>query len=298
MQNEKEPAWQAHNYCIAFLDLLGQRRAMHGQGLLSPVDTVDGNQAFRSVIRDTIGAIFRLQRGADEMLRGALERDPNSPLRLSLREEQREIWDEMHKTCIQHQRWSDGLVFFASLGDRQIKCPMGGPFWIIAQAGCHCFWGLASRQPVRGGIDAAWGVELRPGELYGPAVACAYELESTIAQYPRVVVGQRMVDVLEECRGSAGTDYFSQYDRTLAEACLKLLLRDDDGNWIVHYLGESFRAMVTKENHPEMYRYARSFIDQQITQHTSAGDTKLVGRYQTVASYSDRYPASAPLVDS
>lgn len=292
MQHEEEPGWQAHNYCISFLDLLGQRRAMHGQGLLPSVDTTEGKQAFRSVIRDSIGAIFRLQRGADEMLRGALDRDPNSPLRLSLQDAQKEIWDEMHKTCIQQQRWSDGLVFFASLGDRQIKCPMGGPFWIIAQAGCHCFLGLAAGQPVRGGIDVAWGVELRPGELYGPAVSCAYDLESKVAQRPRIVVGQRAVDMLETYRCNQGTDYFAQYDRTLAEASLKLLKRDEDGQWIVHYLGHHFRAMVTQGQHSEMHRLGKAFVLQQLNGYRAAGDEKLTVRYEHVLSYFDQHAAS------
>ena len=289
MSDDKTDGWQASNYCIGFLDLLGQRNAMRGQSLLPSIGSIEDRQAFSSVIRETIGVIFRLQKGADEMLRGALERDPNSPFRAALSEDQKPIWDQMHKTRVHQQRWSDGLVFFTSLSDPEIKCRMGGIFWIIAQAGCHCFLGLAGKQPVRGAIDVAWGVELRPGELYGPAVACAYELESEVAKHPRIVVGQRVIEVLEECRRVQATNFFTAYDRVLAEKSLEFLKRDDDGVWIVDYLNGHFRAAVTQGQHLEMYRLARAFAAQQLAEHAAAGDKKLAERYERVVSYFDRH---------
>ena len=51
---------------------------------------------------------------------------------------------------------------------------------------------LASKHPLRGGIDVGLAVEMGPQEVYGTALARASHLESTEAQYPRIVIGDEL----------------------------------------------------------------------------------------------------------
>lgn len=192
----------AQNYCVSFIDLLGQRNASHGQGLL-PSPTSEEARTFRETFRRNMGGILTLQRDVELMAEG-LSPDPNSTLRASLSEDQKVTWDEMLKKSVKTQYWSDGFVRFACLGDTTIKCPVNGVQEIFKTAGYFCLLGLARHRPVRGAIEIAWGVEIRPGELYGPAVIRAYELESEVAQYPRIVVGPAAIKFLEAQRMSAG----------------------------------------------------------------------------------------------
>jgi hypothetical protein len=217
MSQEQSPAGANHvaqNYCLAFIDLLGQREAVRDQELLPILKTDEEEQAFRAVIRNSIGAIIRLQHDAEIMVKAAINPRTDSPLRAKLSESEKTAWDEMSATRLTTQRWSDGLVSFVSLGDHEIRCVMNGVFAIFCLAGSLCLMGLANKRPIRGAIDVAWGVEILPGELYGPAVARAYELETTVAQYPRIVVGPRTVRFLENHKANTASDRLGSFLKT------------------------------------------------------------------------------------
>jgi hypothetical protein len=163
-------------------------------------------------------------------------------------------------------------------------------------AGSLCFMNLGHqfRNPLRGGIEIAWGTELRPGELYGPAIARSYELESEVAQYPRIVVGARMIEFLNTVAAIPPKDKPSQYSSTLAKMCLQMLVRDIDGQWMIHYLGESFQKAVSRDAHVDMYNDAARFISDEYDRFRTAGDSKLALRYFHLRSYFQHYPPKAP----
>lgn len=277
--------WNAYNYLISFIDLLGQRDALKGQGLLPVFKTEEDHKRFIGTLKDSIGSILRLQERADDMLREGQRDRPESPFRASLSDQQKTLWDEMLRTRVTTQRWSDGLVSFVCLGDKDIKCPLNGVFNVFGSAGSLCFMGLASRRPVRGAIDVAWGVEIHPGELYGAAVARAYELESIYAQYPRIVISPRVVAFLEAHKNNQEQDVYSANNRALAELCLGMLAQDADGMWILHYLGDQFRQAVTHRHHSELYSRARQFVQEQLELHQRAANSKLAFRYSHLLSY-------------
>jgi len=182
----------AYNYCIAFIDLLGQREEYKNEGLLPNFTSDQEREAFYQKIKKTIVPIIALQKDAETMMETALTHNPE--YQKILPPELFQTYVKMRKTNIRSQRWSDGLVFFTSLGDPDIKCPPTGLFGLFGLAGSLCFMGLARKQPIRGAIDIAWGLELHGGELYGAAVAKAYELESYVAQYPRIIVSDRTIN--------------------------------------------------------------------------------------------------------
>lgn len=178
------------------------------------------------------------------------------------------------------------------LGDTTIKCPVNSVQEIFKTAGYFCLLGLARHRPVRGAIEIAWGVEIRPGELYGPAVSRAYELESEVAQYPRIVVGPVAITFLEAHRMSAGDDPIGRVGRLWAQQCLDMLVQDDDGNWIIHYLGEIFQTTVTLNYHGFLYGKAREFIVQQLEEHRKLRNSKLAFRYSQLLAYFDAHMPS------
>lgn len=288
--NESDDKWVVYNYCVAFVDLLGQRDALRDQGLLKPPETEEEQKAFHDILRNSIGAIIKLQRRAEEMLTPILDKNLNSPRRAALTPEQQTIWDEMNRTRVTTQRWSDGLVSFSCLGDKDVKCQINGVFGIFGLVGSLCLLGLASSRPIRGAIEIAWGVELHPGELYGPAVARPYELESEIAQYPRIVVGPETIRFLTAHASNPEEDVFSQTDRELASLCIKMLAQDADGHWLLDYLGETFQFAVTHTQHTDLYNAARKFVVEQFLKHQANQDTKLAFRYSHLLQYFDDHP--------
>ncbi len=72
------------NYVVGFYDLLGQRNALRGKGLLHPFASPADEQTFVASVKASIGAIINLQRRAEDILAGALRHCRDSPLRMAL----------------------------------------------------------------------------------------------------------------------------------------------------------------------------------------------------------------------
>ncbi len=289
------PALSVFNYCACFLDILGQRHALRDQGVLPMITTEEQRLQFiQEVLTKTIRPITRLQEQASQLMDGLLK-PIDSPTRQTLPLELREEWDKMQGHELRLQYWSDGLVAFTCLGNKEAPIQINGAFALLGMAGSLCFMNLGSqlRNPLRGGIEIAWGTELRPGELYGPAIARSYELESEVAQYPRIVVGEKMIEFLKTIAALELKDNFSRYSATLAQVCLKMLVRDVDGQWMIHYLGEAFQEAISRQNHIDMYNDALKFISEEYVRFRTDGDSKLALRYFQLRSYFRNYPPKA-----
>jgi hypothetical protein len=285
------PELSAFNYCVCFLDILGQRHALRDQGVLPVITTEEEREIFIEVLRKTIRPITRLQTQANQFMDVFLK-SVDSPTRQSLPPEFREEWDKLQGQELHLQYWSDGLVAFNCLGNKEAPVQINGAFALIGMAGSLCFMNLGYqfRNPLRGGIEIAWGTELRPGELYGPAIARSYELESEVAQYPRIAVGARMIEFLKTVAALPPNDNFSRYSSTIAQLCLQMLLRDLDGQWIIHYLGEAFHEAVSRHEHVDMYKDALKFISEEYARFRTAGDSRLATRYFHLLSYFRHHP--------
>lgn len=292
MADDEPQQFRAFNYCVSFIDLLGQRDAARGQGLVPDIKSEAEDEAFQKVLFNNIGGILQLQRDLESMV-DALSPNPMSPLREDLNEQERIVWDEIQRKTVKTQYWSDGFVSFVCLENQQIKCPVKGVFEIFCMAGYFCLMGLIQHQPVRGAIDIAWGVEIRPGELYGPAVIRAYELESEIAQYPRIIVDQEVVRFLEAYRINLANEPISRANRDYAQHCLAMLAQDDDGYWILHYLGHEFQRSVTHDSHASLYGKAQAFVIQQAEKHKRLRNSKLAFRYSQLLAYFNAHMPSA-----
>ena len=156
---------------------------------------------------------------------------------------------------------------------------------LIIQAGFLCFLGLVKGCPVRGGIDIAWATELHSGGLYGAAVVKAYELESTATQYPRIIVGERLVTFLETWTQNKDNAILSKYQKQLARTCRELIGVDNDRLFFVDYLSDAFTRMIPSGKILLLYSKALEFINQQIIEHRKAGNLKLSSRYGTLLNY-------------
>jgi hypothetical protein len=290
MSND-EPKYTAFNYCVCFIDLLGQRNAAQGQGLLPNINSEAEDEAFQKVLLKNIGGILQLQRDVEELKKG-LSPDPNSPFRQDLSDEEKTTWDEIQSESVRTQYWSDGFVKFVCLGNQESKYPAKGVFELFLTAGYFCLLGLVRHRPVRGAIGLAWGSEIRPGELYGPAIVRAYELESEVAQYPRIVIDHEVVKFLEAHSSNPEDGVVTTVNRAYALQCLNLLAQDDDGYWIIHYLGNSFRHAVTHVHHDDLYQKARMFVVQQVQEHQRLQNSKLAFRYTLLLAYFDAHRPS------
>lgn len=268
-----------NNYAAAFIDLLGQREELKGCGLLPA-----NKEEFLKIAKKSIGAINSLHSQFDIFCNAFSDRTDES----AVPQEVMQIHNNFQPPQIKFQRFSDGLFVFTSLTPNPDHSPINGVYTLLAVCGSLCLNFLAGQQPLRAGIDIAWGAELNDNELYGCVVAKSYELESEAAQYPRIVIGDEVVRYLHLSLEDNAQNLNSKYARAMAGVCLEIITQDHDGHFIVDYLGSEFKKYIANNIDSAVYTEAYEFIGQQLDYWRSKGDNKLVSRYEALKSYFDR----------
>lgn len=186
---------------------------------------------------------------------------------------------------LKYQRFSDGLILFVPLfGDPTPKM-VNGLYGLIAICGSFGLLGLTRKTPIRGGLDLAWGMELKNNELYGCVVANAYKLENEIAQYPRIVVGEHILGCLNSWQNLPENDHYTSYIHEISKICLGMLIRDSDDRIIVDYLGKGFKKYIANTIDESTYTDAYSYVQNQLEKWGNLNDQKLYSRYLELDKY-------------
>ncbi len=187
---------------------------------------------------------------------------------------------------LKYQCWSDGFVYFAEVDDDPQSTHLKNAFLLLASVGTLCLLGLANGRPLRGGIDIAWAVEARENEIYGCAVAKAYELENDMANYPRIVVGGKVLEYFRHHANSVNKD-----NRKHAEIAAGLIAKDTDGQLIVDYLGDTYRAHYGGPVFEEARLKAVQFATESLARWEREENGKLVAKYDKLVRYFDQQKA-------
>ncbi len=264
------------NYVVAFVDLLGQRNEMVGCGLLP----TDRSQALATAQR-SVGRVKRVHSFVESMYDEMKGPPDVSRVPQPLRDEFREAM----RTELRFQRFSDGLVAYACLEEVKDVVPLNGVLGLLTTCGALCLMSLAEQNPIRAGIELAWAAEENGKELYGCALAKAYKLESEVAKYPRVVVGEELLGYLQWHAARKEMDRATQLCVSVAKDCLSLVSKDDDGVYIVDYLGVGFRGRTEAHIERDLHTAALTFARAQLGLWKTNQNNELTNRYQRLLSY-------------
>jgi hypothetical protein len=133
-------------------------------------------------------------------------------------------------------------------------------------------------------VDVGTGIETE-AQVFGASVVKAYELESKVAGGPRVVVGERLRDYLDAAtmQQPHKDDFLGRYEVVQAQRALRLLAQDEDGNWIVDYLGNGFREDLAARLPVGVVHDAHQFVRESVRQWQN--HEKLGPRYKLLARY-------------
>ncbi|HLP99088.1 MAG TPA: hypothetical protein VK149_11625 [Sideroxyarcus sp.] len=264
------------HYLVAFVDLLGQRDSLKKFSDIPKDKNGNEYQEFVNLVKETVGAVDGLQQTARKFFETFTKQDGVL-----------QVIPDLHKyneTEIKFQHFSDGLVIYVPLKEDDGYAPAKGIYGAIVVCGMLCLMGLAKQQPVRVGVAIGVSAELRNNELYGKAVAEAYEMESFVAQYPRVVVTNELVGYLKSKADQVcePNDIGGRFKADLAKSTLELLSPDFDGRFIVNYLGDPFKRILDNTKLPSI---AYQYVAEELLRHQEKQNTKLAFRYSLLHGY-------------
>ena len=221
------------HYAVAFMDLLGQQEFLRNLDSLPNSDDPQDMDATREYLKNTYGAVTAMRKYFNDSFEAYSKRRVDQS---KLTAEQRKEYKELTNNPIKFQNLSDSVVIFMPLRTDTAKLPMRGIFGILGAAATTFICCLADGHPIRGGIDVGTGMDITKDEIYGPSLSRAYTLESRIANYPRIVVGNELLRYLETTRDQEPKDVTAIVAKKTAERCIECLAVDVDGYPFVDYL--------------------------------------------------------------
>jgi hypothetical protein len=137
--------------------------------------------------------------------------------------------------------------------------------------------------PLRGGVDVERGIDLFPNEVYGPAAINAYTLESRVAEYPRIVVGDGLLQYLDYLEGLPSQGPGRDIAAMRAAHCRRLICRaPDDGRSMLHMLEPAFLDLA---KFADTATAAYEWVRQQPEVHSRHDNAKLESRYLRLLQY-------------
>ena len=267
-------------YLVAFVDVLNQKEALRKfKGL---PQTEEGMKEFIETAKETFGVVDGIRRLFDSFYASySSDQEPTSPMT----EQQRKTFHELRKCEVKFQRFADTIIIYVSLGEKINKVPIHGVYAVLVACAATFFGSLVGQRALRGGIEVGLAAEMYEGELYGPALYEAYRLESEIAQYPRIVLGDELIQYLMDMSRVEGSDIIAQVNRETAKLCLGLISQDVDGYPVLDYMGKGYRRIISKDIRRDELVKAQEFLFEQAARWKREKNTKLSFRYALAIGY-------------
>lgn len=264
-------------YLVAFLDVLGQRQKFRGLQLpKSPEEQASVGE----VLRQTAGFVVELREKFQKQFT-AFEKGLSAVHQLTQEPVRPDFVGFSDSFVTSVPLWSkggNGLVSIVTV------CSA------LSAASVVTLTSLASRHPLRGGIDVGLATEIAPGEIYGTALERAYLLECREAQYPRIVIGDELWNYL-----NVAIKHFNDQKvpegKAMAAVIKKaseMITTDCDGKRILDYLGKVMLEIAgdkKDECTTHMIRPAYDFVLAERERVLAEGNAELVPRYASLRQY-------------
>jgi hypothetical protein len=134
---------------VACLDILGQTEAMKDIDYVPTDMDEDKKRRFEAGVRQVYGATQLLH---DTIENWVVKSKITPPPFQDLTDEERKFWEATHGRHLRWQRFSDGLIAYASLADPMVDSPLRPIYFLIGGCAAAMLHMLANNTPTRGGI--------------------------------------------------------------------------------------------------------------------------------------------------
>ena len=280
------PECEVKFWAVAFLDVLGMRDALRRMDF-DPHAGLPNAERLVAAMNESMGAMERFKDFWDSFEQGQ-QKAKAPPLNRSVSLATVELFRQWRQVQLKHQQLGDALVLYSPLHEAADNSPVRGLYLLFAACATLFLGQLARGSAIRGGIELGAGVEHKTGGLYSAALVKAFDLESKVAKYPRIVIGDTVKKYLDWIK-SRHQSIRQKADAGAAEAIQQLICVDpDDGQMIVDYLGRGFRDQIAKDHAETLVRHAHQFVREQVSHWKKLECAKLENRYRKLSSYFER----------
>jgi len=286
-------------YIAAYFDLVGQRE--HIRRLERLPENESEKSDYIQAVKDSVGVVRRFRESFLSFFHSCSEANDSLPdvkdpkfqdmksiypgvdiqryLKLKNTYERDVIFD------VRFQTFGDTLIAFSRVADEKNGLRWRTIFSFLASAAGLMPMYLSVGHAFRGGIDVSVGVELVPGEIYGPVLRNVYLLEQH-ADYARILVGRGLLDLISQSAFDGVTnsnlDHFVGYVQAMS--CNHFIGVDSDRYGIVDYASPTILEGVPKEHITLLYKAIKTAY-KQVREADEDNDTKKVKKIGRLIEY-------------
>jgi len=277
-------------YIVCFTDLLGQRDTLARLQILPAL--LDDRALLRQLAANMLARLASFR----QLFAFAVDISQNLPPFDAQRLPPSTV--EEIRAAVSHpigcQLLSDSAVLFLPL---RFSAPLHDIVRIqkMLMIAALCFArGMSTGLVFRAGMEIGLAAEIFQDDdgLYGPALSDAYLLESTGAEYPRVVVGPILRRCVERIwKRAHDADDTSLITRTAALS-KAFIVRDSDGISVLDWAGGRMREFLSSA--PEIIQSAADLARREEQRFAESGDETLTKRYGRLVAYIERSGERTP----
>lgn len=264
-------------YAILYMDVLNQREKL---SRITEIPTKDDDRDnFVTLLKDTYGVIDGFAQLFESYFNYASSRRPSPSLPKLHRQHYLRITDSrIGKTL-----FSDSMLYYVSLNEEHGALPIIRILDLMYAASATFIGTLALGHPSRGGLDVGIAADFPRVGIYGPGLYKVYQLESEVAQYPRIVIGTELQDYLRVSSQDYENNPDSTFRRSFAETCLSLVHTDSDGISILDCAGKAIREKAPQLR--EAVVQALDYVQSEWERFKKENNNKLESRYFSLMTY-------------
>lgn len=271
------------NHVVAFIDILGQQEWLKKMTFI-PTCEAEWDQMI-PIMRQTKGAVDAFRHGFQESLQSF--KDFKLPAREFDNPDRQKLYDAVGNCDLALHAFSDFLILHSSVHDTKINYPIID-VWHMLLMCSHMFIAmLCLGKPIRGGIALGPAFD---GELYGNPYCVAYDVESAVAKWPRIVVHESLARFIWCQDGLDENDPRRPIILVFQNMCERLITRDIDGLLIVDYMGTGYRQTLSAQasglkTFTTHLHQAYEFVVAEQTRYRNEENSKLAMYYHMLRNY-------------
>jgi len=290
MASERKPEINVYNYVVVFLDLLGQKERLAELPKLIPKGGL--TPELKRIIQDTYGATFAFREISRNFCEGHELHKVDPKLLEGLTATQIGLFNRMVSPKIHLQYMGDAIVLYSKLINEPGELNVRSILMMLGNCALAMLFQFGRGNPIRGAIEIGIAVDWEEFGIYGSAFHSAYSLESSVAKYPRVLIGDELLNYLQLWEKEKGNDEMTTVNKEVARRCLSVICEDIDGRAILDFLSPDLPSIFGHLAGDAQFKVLRksieegfSFVSREYRRFVSEKSSKLAFRYALLREY-------------
>ena len=271
-------------YVVTYIDVLGQSSRLERLGEL--LNNQRSNDLVQTEANRTIGVVYRI-REAFEKVMGKLGNDyviGDPPYQGVSPYKKAEIL-KLTRFEYKFQYFSDTVLVYTPLATKDRKCIVAHLLGMLAATGNLMAATLSMEIPIRGSVEIGWAVEWAGGGFYGPVLHNVYHLENDVAEYPRIVVGDKSRSYISSSLNNQDDgSLLCEVNKKQASLCARMI-KYIDGSPTVDFLGQAMVNLSASKNHDAIVKQGFDFVCREYEKAKKSNNSRLRSQYELLKTY-------------